>query len=78
VLVWYTRRTRSYLFLLLAAGYGYVAFSAALLLPFKQVGFSDELMVLAFIYFPVSLVSLIWLIVTWFIADSKKTLARHD
>ena len=78
VLVWYARRTHFYLFLLLAAGYGYVAFSAALFLPFKLFSSSDKLLVLAFLYFPVSLVSFIWFIVTWFIADSKKQLVRHD
>jgi hypothetical protein len=78
VLVWYARRTRSYVFLLLAASYGYVAFSAALLLPFKLVGYSDALVTLAFLYFPISLISLIWLTITWFIADSKRTLTRHD
>jgi hypothetical protein len=78
LLVWYVRRTRSYLFLLVAAGYGYVAFSAALILPCKLFGFANELLTLAFLYFPVSLVSLIWFTVTWFIADGKKTVARHD
>lgn len=69
VLVWYAHRTQSYVFLLLAVGYGYVAGTSALVLPLMVVGALDGLFSLAILYFPLSLAGVVWLLV-----NSKKIL----
>jgi hypothetical protein len=75
-LVWYARRTQSYVFLLLAAGYGYVAFTSMLVILAKAalsdiVGWQDALFSLAVLYFPMSLIGLVLLLV-----NIKKILHR--
>lgn len=61
VLVWYARRTQSYVFLLLAVSYGYVAFTSALLLLARLIGVSesDTFLTLGMLYFPLSFIGLI-------------------
>ncbi|TVT37669.1 DUF2157 domain-containing protein [Hymenobacter setariae] len=76
VLVWYARRTQSYVFLLLAAGYGYVAFTTGLVIVAKAiltdiVGWQDAIFSLAVLYFPMSLIGLVLLLV-----NIKKILHR--
>jgi hypothetical protein len=63
VLAWYARRTQSYVFLLLATAYGYVAFTCALIIPLALSGLQEGLYPLALFYFPLSLIGLIWLLV---------------
>jgi hypothetical protein len=65
VLVWYARRTQSYVFLLLAISYGYVAFTSALLLLAELIGISesDTFLTLGMLYFGFSLMGLVWLLV---------------
>ncbi|MVN77976.1 DUF2157 domain-containing protein [Hymenobacter sp. HMF4947] len=63
VLVWYARRTQSYVFLLLAVGYGYVAFTSALVILGELVGVSSAFFELAVLYFPLSLIGLAWLLI---------------
>ena len=60
-LVWYARRTGSYVFLLLGAVYGYVAFTALAVLLLWP--FLDELWPLALLYLPASLIGLVSLLV---------------
>jgi hypothetical protein len=69
VLVWYARRTQSYVFLLLAAAYGYVAITSVLVILLALSGLQEGLFTLAVFYFPLSLVGLIWLL-----ANIKKIL----
>lgn len=76
VLVWYARYTQSYVFLLLATSYGYVAFTSALVVLVKatlagMVGWQDAIFSLAVLYFPLSLVGLVSLLV-----NIKKILRR--
>lgn len=59
VLVWYARRTQSYVFLLLAVGYGYVAFTT-MLGAFLRV--KEGFIILGMLYFPLSLLGLILLL----------------
>lgn len=63
VLVWYARRTQSYIFLLLAAGYGYVAFTVVLMVMVGFMSFSEAFIPLLVLYFPLSLAGLIALLV---------------
>jgi hypothetical protein len=65
MLVWYARRTQSYVFLLLAVSYGYVAFTGALLLLAELIGISesDTFLTLGMLYFGFSLMGLVWLLV---------------
>jgi hypothetical protein len=65
VLLWYARRTQSYVFLLLAVSYGYVAFTGALLLLVELIGVShsDTFLTLGMLYFGFSLMGLVWLLV---------------
>jgi hypothetical protein len=60
-LVWYARRAQSYLFLLLGAVYGYVAFT--LLGVLLLLGLGNMLWPLAIFYFPSSLAGLIFMLV---------------
>ncbi|NML66416.1 DUF2157 domain-containing protein [Hymenobacter sp. RP-2-7] len=60
-LVWYARRSQSYLFLLLGAAYGYVAFTLLGILLLLSLG--DMLWPLAIFYFPSSLAGLILMLV---------------
>lgn len=59
---WYARRTQSYVFLLLAVSYGYVAFTSALVILGEMVGISKAFYELAILYFPFSFIGLIWLL----------------
>ena len=68
-LFWYARRTQSYVFLLLAVSYGYVAFTGVLVIMAQGVGFPEIFFSLAMLYFPLSLIGLVWLLV-----NSKKIL----
>jgi hypothetical protein len=61
-LVWYARRAQSYVFLLLAVGYGYVAFTSALLLLAELVGIREAFLPLGTLYFPLSLLGLLLLL----------------
>lgn len=63
LLVWYARRTQSYVFLLLAVCYGYVAFTTMLVLIGSFLDISDGFFVLAILYFPFSLLGIILLLV---------------
>lgn len=63
VLVWYARRTHSYVFLLLAVGYGYVAFTSALLILGTFLHIKEVFFGLGLLYFPLSFVGLIWLLI---------------
>jgi hypothetical protein len=65
VLVWYARRTQSYVFLLLAVSYGYVAFTSALVLVVRLASVleSDTFWSLAMIYLPFSFIGLIVLLI---------------
>jgi hypothetical protein len=63
VLVWYARRTQSYVFLLLAVGYGYVAFTTMLVLVGGFLDISDGFFALAILYFPLSLLGVIALLI---------------
>lgn len=63
VLVWYARRAQSYVFLLLAVGYGYVAFTSVFVLLAELIGLPEVLFSLAILYFPLSLVGLILLLI---------------
>lgn len=63
VLVWYARRTQSYVFLLLAVGYGYVAFTSALVIVGVFMRVEEGFIPLGMLYFPLSLIGLIWLLV---------------
>jgi hypothetical protein len=56
---WYARRTQSYLFLLLAVGYGYVAVTSLVVLLAQLLDISDILWPLAFLYFPLTLLGII-------------------
>ncbi|RZK54014.1 MAG: hypothetical protein EOO59_11845 [Hymenobacter sp.] len=49
---WYARRTQSYVFILLAVGYGYVAVT-------NLLGIADILWPLALLYFPLTLLGII-------------------
>lgn len=69
LLVWYARRTQSYVFLLLAVGYGYVAFTCGLVVLATLLGLPEAGFALATLYFPLSLGGLLWLLV-----NSKKIL----
>jgi hypothetical protein len=69
VLVWYARRTQSHIFLLLAVGYGYLAFTLALLLIAGFLHVPDGFIWLGVLYFPLSLVGVIMLLI-----NSKKIL----
>jgi hypothetical protein len=62
LLMWYARRTQSYLFLLLAVGYGYVAFTSVLVLLAELLGWGD-LWPLLLLYVPLSLVGVVLLFV---------------
>ena len=62
-LAWYARRTQSYIFLLLAVGYGYVAFTSLLVMLCLPLGLSEGLVALAMFYFPFSMIGLILLLV---------------
>ncbi|MGI4737259.1 MAG: DUF2157 domain-containing protein [Janthinobacterium lividum] len=64
VLVWYARRVQSYVFLLLAVGYGYVAFTSVLVVLLELVGSvgSNDFFALAMLYFPASFAGLVWLL----------------
>lgn len=63
VLVWYARRTQSYVFLLLAVGYGYVAFTTMLMMLGTVLDFKEGFSILAILYFPLSFLGLILLLV---------------
>jgi hypothetical protein len=63
LLGWYARRTQSYVFLLLAVVYGYVAFTTMLLLIGEFLDISDGFLPLAILYFPLSLLGIILLLV---------------
>ena len=63
VLVGYARRTQSYLFLLVAVGYGYVAFPALLVMLFVAGGLVELTIVLALLYFPLSMAALVVLLI---------------
>lgn len=71
VLGWYARRTQSYVFLLLAVSYGYVAFTSTLLLLVRLIGVSesDTFLSLGILYFPLSFIGLIL-----FLTNIKKIL----
>jgi hypothetical protein len=69
VLVWYARRTQSYVFLLLATSYGYVAFTSVLVILSEILGLRELPPTLVELYFPLSLLGLVWLLV-----NSKKIL----
>jgi hypothetical protein len=62
VLVWYARRTQSYIFLLLAVSYGYVAFTSALVIVGVFFHISEGFVPLGILYFPLSLVGMIVLL----------------
>ena len=68
-LVWYARRTQSYLFLLLAVAYGYVAFTSVLVLLAELAGITEALWPLALVYFPLTLMGVVLLFI-----NSKKIL----
>ncbi|MDJ0364978.1 DUF2157 domain-containing protein [Hymenobacter sp. H14-R3] len=59
LLGWYARRTQSYLFLLLAVGYGYVAITSLVVLLAQLGGLEGVLWPLAFLYFPLTLLGII-------------------
>lgn len=62
LLVWYARRTQSYLFLLLAVAYGYVAFTSILMLLVIMGGLGDAWPLLL-LYLPLSLMGVVLLFV---------------
>lgn len=71
-LVWYARRTQSYVFLLLGVAYGYAAFTGVGLLLVLTLGeVALVLWPLLFIYFPLTLLGVVLLFV-----NSKKILRR--
>jgi hypothetical protein len=63
VLVWYARRTQSYVFLLLAISYGYVASTSALVILGLFISIKEGFFPLAILYFPLSLIGLVWLLI---------------
>jgi hypothetical protein len=62
VLVWYARRTHSYVFLLLAVSYGYVAFTTMLFMLGLFLHLKDGFITLGMFYFPLSFLGLILLL----------------
>ena len=68
-LVWYARRTQSYVFLLLAVAYGYVAFTSLLVVLFELVGLPEIVFSLVALYLPLSMIGLVLLLI-----NSKKIL----
>ncbi len=60
---WYARRTQSYLFLLLAVGYGYAAGTVGLFRLSSALGLSDLLFGLGTLYFPLTLAGIMLLFV---------------
>ncbi|MFD1871671.1 DUF2157 domain-containing protein [Hymenobacter bucti] len=63
MLVWYARRTQSYVFLLLAVGYGYVAFTAMLIMLGMFLRIEEGFITLGMFYFPLSFLGLILLLI---------------
>jgi hypothetical protein len=63
VLVWYARRTQSYVSLLLAISYGYVASTSALVILGLFISIKEGFFPLAILYFPLSLIGLVWLLI---------------
>jgi hypothetical protein len=61
--VWYARRTQSYVFLLLAISYGYVASTSALVILGLFISIKEGFFPLAILYFPLSLIGLVWLLI---------------
>jgi hypothetical protein len=62
LLVWYARRTQSYVFLLLAVGYGYVTFTALLFMLGMFLRLEEGFITLGMFYFPLSFLGLILLL----------------
>ena len=60
---WYARRRHSYVFLLLAVSYGYVAFTSLLVLLFELMGLPAVPIELAMLYFPLSMIGLVLLLI---------------
>ncbi len=58
-LVWYARRTQSYLFLLLAVGYGYVIGTVGLYRLAEGLGLAEALFSVGTLYFPLTLGALV-------------------
>jgi hypothetical protein len=63
VLVWYARRTHSYVFLLLAVAYGYVAFTGMLVMLGMFLHIEEAFIGLGMLYFPLSMLGLILLLI---------------
>jgi hypothetical protein len=62
-LVWYARRTQSYLFLLLGVAYSYVVVTAGLFRLLVAARVDEGMVVLGMLYFPLSLLGVILLLV---------------